>query len=182
MVAAGVLILTGFMGAGKSAVGRELARRLGWRFVDLDREVEALAGKPVPRIFAEDGEERFRALETEALRSALSGGRTVVATGGGVLLRDENRSLLAPHLTVNLRAPLEVCVARVLGSGEARPLLEGPDPLDAARRLWREREPLYRWVPRQVDTAGRDPGAVAEEILRRYGAELGRAMDPGEPG
>ncbi len=170
------------MGAGKSAVGRELARRLGWRFVDLDREIEALAGKPVPRIFAEDGESRFRALETEALRRALGGERRVVATGGGVLLREENRKLLARHLTVNLLAPVEECVARVAESGEARPLLEGPDPLDAARRLWREREHLYRSVPRQVETAGRGPDSVAEEILRRYGAELGREMDPGEPG
>ncbi len=179
---AGVLILTGFMGAGKSAVGRELARRLGWRFVDLDREIEALAGKPVPRIFAEEGEGRFRALETEALRRVLGGQRTVVATGGGVLTREENRDLLARHLTVNLLAPVDVCVARVMESGEARPLLEGTDPLGAARRLWREREHLYRSVPRQVDTAGRDPGAVAEEILRRYGAEFAREMDPGEPG
>ena len=181
-MAAGVLILTGFMGAGKSAVGRELARRLGWRFVDLDREVEALAGKPVPRIFAEDGEGRFRDLESEALRRVLEGEATVVAAGGGVLVREENRRLLARHLTVNLTAPLEECVSRAMASGERRPLLEGCDPLDAARRLWREREHLYRSVPRQVETAGRAPGAVAGEILRRYGGELGREMDPGEPG
>ncbi len=163
-----VLILTGFMGAGKSAVGQVVARRLGWSFVDLDDAVEAAAGKPVHRIFVEDGEGRFRDLETRALGEAVALDRAVVATGGGVLGRPDNRRLLAGRLVVNLRADPAACVRRVAGSGRRRPLLETGDPARAARTLYAERRPLYDGVPRQVDTDGRTPEAVADEIVRRF--------------
>jgi len=169
-----VLILTGFMGVGKSATGRLLAEDLGWEFLDVDEEVEKVAGKVVARIFREEGEARFRDLEAEALAGALDRTRVVVATGGGVLLREGNRRLLAGRLVVNLEAPPEECVRRVRGSAAERPLLSGPRPEAAARRLWEERQALYCAVPRRVETEGKSPGEVAREIRRRF---LGEAEE-----
>jgi shikimate kinase len=163
-----VVILTGFMGSGKSATGRELAALLGWEFLDLDDEVERAAGKTVPRIFAEDGEDRFRELESEALASVLGRRAVVVATGGGVLLRKENRRLLADRLVVNLDASTAECVRRVRGSRTERPLLQVPDPEGRARELRASRHHLYGGVARQVDTEGKTPAAVAREIRQRF--------------
>ncbi len=163
-----VLFLTGFMGTGKSAVGRLVARRLGWSFVDLDDVVEAAAGKPVHRIFAEDGEDRFRDLEARALERAAALDRAVVATGGGVLGRLGNRRLLAGRLVVNLRADPDTCVRRISVGGPRRPLLEADDPARAARELYAARRALYDGVPRQVHTDGRTPEAVADEVICRF--------------
>lgn len=162
------MILTGFMGTGKSASGRLLAEELGWDFLDLDEEVERAAGKSVARIFAEDGEPRFRDLEAEALAQALARTRVVVASGGGVLLREESRRRLAGRLVVNLDAPPEECVRRVRASSVERPLLAGREPEADARRLWEERRPLYEAVPRRVDTAGKSPREVAHEVRKRF--------------
>jgi shikimate kinase len=163
-----VVILTGFMGVGKSATGRALARTLGWDFVDLDEEIERTAEKSVAQIFEEEGEERFRDLESAALKTSLGRRRVVVATGGGVLLRAGNRELLAGRLVVNLDAPVAVCVERVRGSSTRRPLLESADPEGAARDLWTARSALYGAVVRQVDTQGKSPEAVAREIRERF--------------
>ncbi len=162
------MILTGFMGTGKSASGRVLAAGLGWDFLDLDEEVERAAGKTVARIFADDGEPRFRDLEAEALARALTRPRVVVATGGGVLLREENRRLLSGRLVVNLDASPEECLRRVRGSAAERPLLSGSEPEAAAGRLWEERRVLYDAVPRRVDTHGKSPREVAGEIVERF--------------
>ncbi|MEW6488955.1 MAG: shikimate kinase [Thermodesulfobacteriota bacterium] len=163
-----VVILTGFMGTGKSATGRLLARELGWDFLDLDEEVERAAGKSVARVFAEEGEARFREREAQALCRALTRTRLVIATGGGVLGREENRRSLAGRIVVNLDASAEECLRRVRRSPVERPLLSGPDPEAAARRLWEERRPLYAAVPRRVDTTGKTPGEVAREIRERF--------------
>jgi shikimate kinase len=163
-----VVILTGFMGTGKSATGRLLARELGWNFLDLDEEVERAAGKSVARIFAEEGEARFRERETQALARALTRNRVVIATGGGVLGREENRRSLAGRIVVNLDATPEECLRRVRGSPLERPLLAGPDPRAAAQRLWEERRPLYEAIPRHVDTTGKSPREVAREIRKRF--------------
>ena len=108
------VVLIGFMGTGKTAVGRALAARLGLAFVDTDAVVEERDGRPVARIFAEDGEERFRRLESEAVASAGDRDGTVIATGGGVVLRPENMARLRRHgMVVALRAAPEAIVARV---------------------------------------------------------------------
>lgn len=167
------MILTGFMGTGKTAAGRLLAEQLGWEFLDLDEDVEEVAGRSVARIFREEGESRFRDLEAEALARALQRTRIVIATGGGVLLREENRRRLAGRLVVNLEASPEECVRRVRGSATERPLLSGSSPEAAARGLWEERQTLYGAVPRRVDTEGKSAAEVAGEIRRRYLGETG---------
>lgn len=166
-----LLILTGFMGVGKSATGRALARRLDWRFVDLDEVVEGVAGKSVAQIFAEDGEEHFRGLEAAALARVLDLDRAVIATGGGVLGREENRKRLAGRLVVHLHAPLAECLRRARGSGTARPLLAAGD--EAVERLYEARRPGYREMGYEVETLGKGPEAVAEEIAARFLGEGG---------
>ncbi len=162
------MILTGFMGVGKSATGKALARILGWDFVDLDEEIERAAEKSVAQVFEEEGEERFRDLESEALKAALGRRRVVVATGGGVLLREDNRRRLEGRMVVNLDAPVGVCVDRVRRSSTRRPLLEAADPGGAARELWSARRTLYEGVVRRVDTQGKSPEEVAREIRDRF--------------
>lgn len=161
-----MIVLTGFMGAGKSAVARRLARKLRWEALDLDREIEALAGKTIPEIFESEGEEGFRRRETRALREALGRSEVVVSTGGGLLGREENRSLLEGRLVVNLDAAFEELLERILRSPEARPLARTGE--EGLRRLFDERQPLYRAVARQVDTRGKTADEVAREIEDRF--------------
>lgn len=129
------VVLIGMPGCGKSAVGRALARRLGKEFLDLDRLIEADAGKPIPRIFAEEGEDAFRALESAAVRKA--GARTgcILSTGGGVVTRPENYAPLHQNgVIVHLTRSLE----KLPTAG--RPVSQSTD----LRELWRRREPLYQ--------------------------------------
>ncbi len=158
------LVLLGFMGAGKTTVGEELSRLLGWEFWDTDREVERETGLKVEEIFAREGEESFRERESRALQRALSRGRRVVAAGGGILLREENRQLiLSSSFPVYLQADEETLLRR-LGEGEGRPLLQGEVKL-RVRELLEKRAPLYASLPHQVD-ASRSPREVAEEVIR----------------
>lgn len=163
------IVLVGFMGTGKTEVGRRLARRLGRPFVDVDRLVEMHAGKTISAIFAEDGEARFRALERDAVREALTITDAVVATGGGALVDAESRNLLlAAGVVVRLEATPEAIVER-LGTAEGRPLLAG---LDRAGRIERIRELLtaradaYAATPHVVDTDGVDVDTVVERVHR----------------
>ena len=169
-----VVVLTGFMGVGKSATGRLLARMLRWSFVDLDDEIEAMAGKAVDRIFAEDGEARFRELESRALARVLPRRRVVLATGGGVLLREENRALLAETRVFYLYASPEECLRRVRTSSTRRPLLEVADPEQTARRIYAEREQLYEVLGQRIETEGRNPEEVAQAIAG--------LLEPGQTG
>ncbi|MDR5710088.1 MAG: shikimate kinase, partial [Armatimonadota bacterium] len=121
------LALIGFMGSGKTSVGRELARRLGWPFVDTDELVERRAGRPIPEIFARDGEATFRALEREAVREVARMHPAVIACGGGVPLDPANvLELRRTCRLVLLQADLHTVLARV-GDAADRPLLQG-DP------------------------------------------------------
>jgi shikimate kinase len=163
----GIVILTGFMGAGKSTTGRALARLLGWDFVDLDEEVEGAEGKAIPRIFAEEGEDRFREAEAQALSRLLSRSEVIVATGGGVLLREENRKRLAGRLVVNLDVSLEECLHRLRESGAERPLLAKGN-VEEVRSLYERRRPLYEAIERRIQTQGRSPEEVAREIAVRF--------------
>src|SRR5581483_3263648 len=126
MQAKQVIALVGLSGTGKSSVGRRLAERLGWPLIDTDVLIERNAGRTIPQIFAQDGEAGFRDLEAAALREALSQPPAVVATGGGIVLREQNRALLrAQARVVWLDASTGTLTARLAAHDEARPLLQG---------------------------------------------------------
>jgi shikimate kinase len=163
------IVLVGFMGTGKTEVGRRLARALRRPFVDLDGLVEARAGKDIPAIFADEGEARFRALEREAVREAVCMPEAVIATGGGALLDAESRRLLLEAgLVVRLDAPPDVIVDRIGTAGE-RPLLAGLDRagrIAKVRALLAERATAYATAPHAVDTTGLDVDAVVGRVRR----------------
>lgn len=166
------LYFVGPMGSGKTTVGRLVAERLGRPFADTDALIIERAGCSIPEIFARDGEEGFRRLEAAVLRE-LPGG-LVVATGGGLVLRPENRDhLKATGCTVWLRVPAEELYRR-LAQGEGvkrRPLLQGEDPLGKLRAIATAREPLYRQAADIiVETGGLTPQEAAEAVLRRLEA------------
>lgn len=134
--------------------------------VDLDEAVEARCGQTVSWIFENRGEEEFRKLETAVLGEVIAKGGMVVATGGGVLTREENRRLMDGAVVVNLDAPIETVLARVAGSEDRRPLLRGG--AEKVRELYAARRPLYKAVNLQVSTAGKSVGSIVEEVARLY--------------
>ncbi len=165
------IIITGFMGTGKTAVGSVLAKKLEYSFVDLDDFIEEIEGKGVPEIFAEKGEAYFRQAETRALKEVLQGEARVISTGGGTLLKKENQQLLmAAGTVVCLTAPAEEILQRV-GAGESRPLLEGEDPLNTIRKLLNEREDVYSKVPHKISTREKSIETVARDIINLLGMD-----------
>ena len=159
------VFLIGFMGAGKSTVAELVARRFGRPYVDLDRLVESTDGRTIAQIFAEEGEPAFRLRESAVLRSLADAPPSVVACGGGVVTRGENRAALkAMGTVVYLSVTAEEMIARV-GEDPRRPLAVGGDVL-AARALLDSRESLYSAVADiVVDTVGLSPSAVADEVI-----------------
>lgn len=163
------VILTGFMGAGKTTVGGLLAGRLGWDFADSDLLVEAQAGMTVGEIFLHRGEAAFRELEARAIQNAGGEERLVLALGGGALELAATRAYvasLARTLIVFLDAPLETLTARCVAEsgGAVRPVLADRERLE---ERWKMRLPWYRQAHLTVDTAGRLPAMVVESILER---------------
>ena len=117
--------LTGFMASGKSTVGPRVAARLGQPFLDLDRLITTHEGRSIPSVFAEDGEDYFRTLETEMLSRTIETDDPVVAVGGGALVDDDNRAFAKEHgLVVYLKVPVDTILERVAGDDTRRPLLE----------------------------------------------------------
>lgn len=162
------VVLVGFMGSGKSTVGAELARRLGWEHLDLDREIEAREGRTIPDLFRVYGEGRFRALEAAATEEAAGRARVVLSPGGGWITNPVLLERLGPGtLSVWLRVSPEAVLARVGRSGD-RPLLDVPDPARVVERLLAEREPLYQRADLRVDT----DGLAVEEVVDRVEAEV----------
>jgi len=160
------IILIGLMGAGKSAVGRSLAERLGRPFVDTDKLIEEQAGRSIPAIFADEGEEGFRRREAAVIASLKARDGLVVATGGGAVLRPENRAALrASGVVIWLEAAPEVLLERTEAQGVAtRPLLTGGDPLERLRRLAAERAGAYREA---AHLRVRTDDATVDEVVAR---------------
>lgn len=158
--------LVGFMASGKSTIGRKLARRLGWSFVDTDSIVAREHGS-IAEIFEREGEKDFRRYEHEAIRDALeSVERTVLALGGGALTLATNRTLLARHAyRFFIKIPPEQILTRVRRSHDVRPLL-GPVPtLRRIRELYAERLPSYERVDRVIEASRRSDASVIGEIV-----------------
>jgi shikimate kinase len=173
------IILIGFMGSGKSSVGRVLADRLGYELVDTDALLEERAGAPIARIFRERGEPAFRALESEVLSTVAGRRRLVIATGGGAPAHPPNRDFFIREDAVfHLRVSLESARQRT-GESADRPLLAQDEA--AVRRLYKGRQPVYEELGRSVDTDGKTPSAVADEIMRLLRSPR-RSRPPGENG
>jgi shikimate kinase len=160
------LFLVGFMGSGKTTVGRLLAERLGWSFVDLDERIVEAEGRSIPEIFTDGGEAAFRAAEERALRAVAGSADAVVATGGGLFSRPENRLLIAGAggWSIFLDVPWKVLEDRLGRSDAGRPLWRSSEE---ARVLFESRVSDYRKAD-VVMTIGGDetPAAVAEAIVR----------------
>ena len=164
------IILIGFSGTGKTLVGKEVARLLGWDFVDTDQEIEEAAGKPVHRIFAEEGEAEFRDREKTALRAACEGERRVVSTGGGSPVDEENRAtMLSQGVVVCLDAEHAAIYRRLTedtgNSVAGRPMLSGPEPMDRITALKEKRRPSYAAAHHTVSTDGLTVEEVALEVV-----------------
>lgn len=161
------IFLTGFMGAGKSTVGRRLARRLGYRFADLDQLIVAREGRSIPEIFAAQGEPYFRDCETAVLAEQKAAECTVFATGGGVVGREENRRLMKQTgRVVYLRAGWQT-LERRLSRGSGRPLADPTSGWEPIRRLWESRLPWYEEADVIIDTDHARVDAVVRDIITR---------------
>lgn len=175
----GSIVLTGFMGTGKSTTGRLLAARTGRRFIDTDEWIELRAGKSVAAIFAEEGATAFRQREAEIARELAGRPGLVIATGGRLMLDEENAAALGRNnLVLCFSASPETIVTRVLADGARRPLLEVPDPAGRIAELLAERAAGYGQYP-QIETDGRTPAEVVTEIMARYElSELPTTLPP----
>lgn len=160
------IIITGFMGTGKSAVGREVARRLGRPYVDMDAVLEERAGKPIARIFAEEGEPAFRRMESELCAELSRQRGLVIATGGGTLVNQANRALMMESGTVICLNATPEEILRRTGNSSKRPLLNVPDPRAEIERLLEARRQAYASIPWQIDTTGLTLEEVVGLVLR----------------
>lgn len=160
------IVLVGFMGTGKSSVGRHLAGALDMRFVDMDEVIEQRAGKPIPRIFAEEGEAHFRKLERALAQELSRQTGLVIAPGGGIVLNPDNiRDFSAGGVVVCLWADAETILARVQHETH-RPLLAGGDKFLKIRELLESRRKLYEAIPLRVDTNRLTVQQTAEAVLQ----------------
>ncbi len=170
MSSSDTIALIGYRGTGKTTVAQILAARLDFDWVDADVEIELRAGKSIAEIFAESGEETFRDLEAEVVTRLCGRQRTVVALGGGAILREENRKCVAGCSSVVwLKASAEVIAERLMGdpsTSARRPNLTNHGGRTEIDQLLRQREPIYRTCATlEVDTDNRDPAAIVDEIF-----------------
>jgi len=169
------VFLVGFMGAGKNTVGRELARRVGWDFVDLDEQIEHREAQTIPEIFRTKGEPAFRLAETEALREFLADSHrrnSVVALGGGAFVEQKNRALLREWPTVFLDVPVDELWQRCQQDGAGRPLRRDRDQFSS---LHAQRLPFYREATLTVETGGKELLSICLEI--EHALRLTRSLE-----
>ena len=175
----GNIFLIGLMGAGKTSVGRLLARRLGKTFYDCDQEVERATGVRIPVVFEIEGETGFRAREARMRAELVQRANIVLATGGGAVLSAHNRRLLAAHgIVVYLRAAAQDLWQRTRHDRN-RPLLQGPDPLAKLTELYLERDPLYSEIADVIiDTGNQSLGTLAQDLEQKLAELPGAAALP----
>lgn len=163
------IALIGFMGTGKTAVGKALAKRLDKEFIELDALIERKTGKTIPEIFQQDGEVAFRELEIEVTKEVSRKKNVVIAGGGGVVLNKINIDRLSEECQiVYLTASPEVILKRISGDGDERPLLKVADKILTIKELLRFRKPFYeRAADMRINTSRLNIGSVVEQILSK---------------
>lgn len=162
------IALCGFMGTGKSSVGRIVAEQLHFAFLDTDTVIEARAGKSISKIFEEDGEAFFRELERKIVKELSQRTRTVISTGGGLVVDPENMASLKEHAcVVCLWASPAAIYARVKNQNH-RPLLQAPEPIEKIEQLLKERAPFYKQADVLLNTEIRSPREVAQQVLHQF--------------
>ncbi|MDR3349054.1 MAG: shikimate kinase [Acidaminococcales bacterium] len=160
----GNIALVGFMGTGKTTVGRLLAEKLGMAFVDTDEEIEKAQGKPIPEIFAQNGEEFFRETESRALKVVAARNGQVIATGGGAIVREDNFSELSRRAHIICLRASPAVILRRTAADAGRPLLQGGERIERIASLLKAREPHYAKAECAVDTDGRSFSEIIGEI------------------
>ena len=173
------LYLVGFMGTGKTTIGRAAAVRLGFKLLDSDHEIERLAGRGIPEIFAEEGEAAFRRMEREFIETGHPTRGCVVACGGGLVVHPGMLAeLRARGVVICLHASLETVLQRTAGS-KNRPLLNVEDPMARIRQLYGEREAVYKRAGTVLLTDHRTAGDIITHVMRTYRREAQEWRPPG---
>lgn len=177
------IVLIGMMGAGKSAIGRKLAARLDWPFIDADQEIEAAAQMSIADIFEAYGEPEFRRLEASVMARLLDAGPSVLATGGGAFMNADTRAAIAASaISVWLSADLDLLMARVARKA-TRPLLKAPDPRAVMQALIDERYPVYAGADVTVPSRDASKEEMAQSVIEAlhhhlHGAGQETGQDP----
>lgn len=167
------IVLTGFMGTGKTSVGREISRKLGYRFIDTDVLIEDREGCAISVIFKEKGEDYFRKLEEDVIVVVSKDDNVVIATGGGVIKNRENvENLRRRGIIIWLKTSPEIILKRIMTEGGKRPLLDVKEPLNEINKLLNERTVFYKLGDTTIDTDYITPEEAAEEIIEKLGLDL----------
>jgi shikimate kinase len=171
------IVLVGLMGAGKTSVGRRLAEKLGLNFVDADHEITMAAGKSIPEIFADHGEEYFREGERRVIARLLENGPQILATGGGAYMNSETRERIRDHgISVWLKADLDLLLKRVAKRND-RPLLQQDDPAKVLQRLMDARYPVYALADVTVESRDVQHGQMVNDVVKAIANWPGLKVD-----
>lgn len=163
------IVLTGFMGTGKTEIGRILSKKLGAKLIDIDTEIEKRQKMTITEIFKQHGEQRFRDIESEVIKEIADAENAVISTGGGAVLRQENiDNLRKKGIIICLMASPETILKRTRHNKD-RPLLQVENPLQKIKELIEFRKPFYEKADLMVDTEGKNPLEVVEEIIEKTG-------------
>lgn len=161
------IVLTGFMGSGKSVIGRKLAKRLNRKFIDTDDLIEKKTGLEIQQIFSSSGEPYFRQLETEVIKEVIKEDNLVIAVGGGAVLSEENMTNLEKNsMIINLQVKPETVFARIKRDKVVRPLLQTEDPLSRIKELLKQREPHYARCNFAFDVSALSVNQAVEKIIQ----------------
>lgn len=159
------IVLIGFMGTGKTSVGKRLAKHLDWDFIDTDAAIEEISGMSVSEIFRKHGQTRFRSEETVLIKRLMNDKKKVMATGGGTPLKPGNWEILSETgIIISLYAPIDTILERI-GTKNDRPLLR--EGREAAQELWLSRQPIYNQADLIIDTTELDVDEVVDEIMQK---------------